>query len=789
MKKLQISDETKQTLERIWRKKSRKALAILLTIGLVSGNVALMQTKADQTEEAQQTALLEESRREAGLLVGEDIPTVSDGDSKTEDTESDDIEETEEPGDSREGVLLEADLDSEIQEEIALARTDLQQLTADYEIMALVYLTDSCPLRSEPWDGAQVLHQVYSGQTVFIQDITITAVDGDYQAWAYVTLYDGESTYQGYLPRYNLACSDERFLNWEEMYGMNPTSQVALLAEEPRSGVSADIAQFPASYQPALTALKEKHPEWIFVPMNTGLDWNTAIANELVGGKSLVSKSYPAYDKEGAYDNGNWFYASEDILKLYMDPRNALTEDAIFQFEQLTYNESYHTQEALEKFLQNTFMKNGQNAPGTEMTYSKIIWSTGRELNVSPFHLAARIYQEQGAGTSPLISGTYPGYEGYYNYFNIRATGKSNEEVIRNGLEYAKNATPFPWNSAYYSIYGGSQIIAKNYIQKGQSTLYLQKFNVNPHASNALYTHQYMQNIAAPTSEARTVKNLYASANALTNSFVFNIPVFNNMPASPCPMPTSSTNAVLQIPSGYDTTVYIDGIACYSDVRNGRYITKTGKNTATSAVVYRYNGNGVPVGMYVWTLKYENNAYTVTPQPDLADLLTYHGFSIRITGKSGIRFKTGISTDLRAKLVNQGIDGYKLKEYGTLVMNQANRSQYPLIKGGAKVLGGMSYGINEKGTLDDKIYEVTDGRYRYTSVLVGLPAQQYKTEYAFRGYAVLEKNGVETTIYGPAVAKSIYALANQVVNAGTYPQGSDADKFLRQLIADADAVQ
>ena len=47
--------------------------------------------------------------------------------------------------------------------------------------------------------------------------------------------------------------------------------------------------------------------------------------------------------------------------------------------------------------------------------------------------------------------------------------------------------------------------------------------------------------------------------------------------------------------------------------------------------------------MYVWTLEYKDYAYEVTAQPKLTDLLTYHGFSIRITDKSGIRFKTGIS--------------------------------------------------------------------------------------------------------------------------------------------------
>ena len=112
-----------------------------------------------------------------------------------------------------------------------------------------------------------------------------------------------------------------------------------------------------------------------------------------------------------------------------------------------------------------------------------------------------------------------------------------------------------------------------------------------------------------------------------------------------------------------------------------------------------------------------------------------------------------------------------------------------MILGGEKVLSGLSYGINASGVLEDKVFETVDNRYRYTSVLVGLPATEYKTDYAFGGYITLEKNGVPTTIYGPVVAKSIYSLAQQILNMGTYPVGSEADVFLRKIITDADALQ
>lgn len=669
-------------------------------------------------------------------------------------------------------------LDEEDQAWIEEARGALQNIVEDREVMALVYLCDDLTIRAEAAEDSTKVVTVPSGQMVEILDVTVAE---DYQVWEKVSAEVSGKVYEGYIPRKYLACSDERFLEWEELYSMN-TGEAVMLAEENAAGVYADIEQFPESYRPALEALKQKHPNWTFVRQNTGLDFQTVINNELQGGKSLVYKSYGDYCKEGQH-SPNWYFASEDVLKLYMDPRNSLHENAIFQFEQLTYNESYHTEAAVETFLKNTFMNSNSPAPKTDMTFSHIFWAIGAEQQVSPFHLAARVYQEQGQGTSPLISGNYPGYEGYYNYFNISASGSTNEQVITNGLNYARNNG---WDNAYASILGGANVISANYIKKGQDTLYLQKFNVSTTASNPVYTHQYMQNIAAPTSEALSMKKLYESAGALENTFVFKIPVYENMPASPCPMPTSSTNVVLQVPAGYDaSTIYVDGIPYTPQVRNNRRIVTVPNGNAQAAVVYRYNENGAPIGMYVWTLEYRNNAYAVTEQPGLTDLLTYHGFSIRITGKAGIRFKTGISADLRNTLLTGGVNGYYLKEYGTLVMNNANRNTYPMIKGGEKVISGLAYGTDSNGAHQDSIYETVDGRYRYTSVLVGLPADQYKVEYAFRGYIVLTKDNKDITIYGPAMAKSIYSLAEQVLNMGTYASGSEADAFLRKLISDA----
>ena len=657
------------------------------------------------------------------------------------------------------------------------ARLELAGLLSDTTVMALVYLSDTMPLYTTPSYESSYAVTVPSGQQVQIQDVRL---DDNYEAWAYVTLYYQETQYEGYIPRRFLACSDERFLEWESYWNMNP-SQVSFYALDGTTSYE-DIATFPESYQDALRALKEAHPNWTFVKMNTNLNWDTVIKYEMEPGRSLIPSDFPEYMQAGTYSK-SWALASQDTLEYYMDPRNWLTENHIFMFELLTYNASYHTKEAVQTFLSNTFMSG--IVPKDTITYSELFYNTGATLNVSPFHLACRVYQEQGRGTSSLISGTYSGYAGYYNYFNVGASGSTDKAVIESGLAYAKEKG---WTTPTLAIEGGAKTISSNYILKGQDTLYLQKFDVDS-SYHELYWHQYMQNICAPSSEGQNIRKSYAEAGSLDNTFVFKIPVFNNMPEEPCAKPVASLDISLDIPDGYnDPHIYLDGVAYDATIIDDNYVVTAPDGNCKTAIMYQYNENDVPVGMYVWELSY-NGIYTATAVPELENLLSYHGFSIRITGNAGIRFKTGISATVRQALLTNGLAGYTLTEYGTMVMTEANAAQYPFIKGGNKVGSGRSYGQNSDGTILDTVFETVNGRHRFTSVLVDLAPEYYKTNFVFRGYIILTKDGEEYIFYGPPVSKNIYELAEYLIQIRYYPEGSEADTFLRKLINDANELE
>lgn len=384
-----------------------------------------------------------------------------------------------------------------------------------------------------------------SGYTVYPTGVVIEPVyDKELEYYEYplvyeIRFYQDANEKNGYIRDENIVYTDEDWKSWEEEMVSNLTVSFPMMlygadsfsASYASDSMSDDVKQFPQSYQTALQKLKTAHPQWRFIRQNVGAKFETAVNSEM-GDKSWVYNNSANRSKGfvgAATGQANWNYATKAGVSFFMDPRNYLDESHIFAFEQLTYNSSYHTKEAVQSVLSNTFMKG--TIPGDSRTYAEAFFTIGKNRKLSPTHLASRVYQEQGAkGTSPLISGTYTGYEGYYNFFNIGATGSTTADVIKNGLAYAKK---HGWNSRYKSLEGGADAIGNNYILRGQDTIYYQKYNVAPHSQSAKYTHQYMQNIQAPYTEAVTTANMYKSAGSINGAFVFTIPVYSDMTSTP----------------------------------------------------------------------------------------------------------------------------------------------------------------------------------------------------------------------------------------------------------------
>lgn len=189
----------------------------------------------------------------------------------------------------------------------------------------------------------------------------------------------------------------------------------------------------------------------------------------------------------------------------------------------------------------------GTSPSGEASPYIDIIMNAASQSGVSPYVLAAMILQEQGNnGTSPLISGNYSGYEGYYNFFNVEAYQSGSMSAIEMGLRYASQSGSYgrPWNTVEKSIRGGAQNYGDNYVKAGQNTFYLKKFNVQ--GSNP-YKHQYMSNIQGAASEAARLAQAYTS-DMKNTALEFHIPVFNNMPEQACVAPTGTEAPITSFP-------------------------------------------------------------------------------------------------------------------------------------------------------------------------------------------------------------------------------------------------
>ena len=276
--------------------------------------------------------------------------------------------------------------------------------------------------------------------------------------------------------------------------------------------------------------------------------------------------------------------------------------------------------------------------------------------------------------------------------------------------------------------------------------------------------------------------SIYAAVKAEnTNTMVVRRKVVTESSVTP---PDSQKPRMLTLtpPAGYgDNTIYVDGVEYAAQKTENSYQVELPDTLGKTAVMYSYNNSNIPVGMYVWKLEWNGQTCTAVPLPGLQDLLSYHGFSIRVQSPAGIRFKSGIDAGLKQQLITTGVDGCVLKEYGTLFITNENREKYPFVKDGTKVGGGRAY-WTENGKVNDKVFETVSGRNRFTSVLINLAPNMYAKDISFRAYAVLDCGGQEIIVYGPPVYRSVYTVAKQVQTRGEFKAGSSGYKYVQGII-------
>ena len=442
---------------------------------------------------------------------------------------------------------------------------------ASYTINTKASTAKSCTIKTQPNEGGSFLvpgkiHYLDPGDIVTLVDDTKTkSTNSKCSSYYYHVSYSGNTGY---------VCGDYINFDTDGKY-----------YQELRN------AGFPESYLSSLNALKEKHPNWVFTALKTNIDFNTAVSKESVVGKSYIQVTDPngedsvllsldglSYDASTKTfiqkEAGGWYAANANTIAYYMDPRNFLNERDIYMFENSSYNDKNQTSSAVSNiFSGNSALLGYTNNFMDAATYNGI--------NISPTMLAARSRLEVATGSG--LSNAANGSKGYYNFYNIGAFSNCVNPIIC-GNTYANSKG---WTTADSAIKGGAAFIYTRYLQNGQNSLYLQKYNVT---GSSTYANQYMTNIMAPKSEANYLYKGYSGANTLNTTTYFVIPVYNNMSDTVSALPTTMNQEELNKANNSSTsnknTLSVDAIVNGSGYRyNDSYISNVGIGTDASTMI------------------------------------------------------------------------------------------------------------------------------------------------------------------------------------------------------------
>lgn len=394
---------------------------------------------------------------------------------------------------------------------ISLGNMNLGYNTSNYT--ARIYAT-TVSVRSSASTSASRLETLITGTNITILE-TLASGNGCSEPWYKINYYDGKIGY---------------------MCGSYVIKKSDVTATNTEYEATLKAAGFPDSYIPYLVYLHNKYPNWQFSAIDTNLNWEDVIDGE--SGKNYIQSTVNAYRTSSVPREGStWFEATDGVNAYFLDPRNFLLEKYMFMFENLKFDETTQGSDVLKSIFADSYLSADE--------YVNYFIDAGRTYDISAAHLASRVVQEGGAdSTYSAITGTstatYNGYSltGYYNYFNIGAyTDSYTSSPVSRGLAYARgvvggDGTSYgrPWDTRQKAILGGAQFISSGYTSAGQYSLYFQKFNTSPTSTSSNYTHQYMTNVQAPSSEATNIYTSYKDNNLLSNPYVFAIPVYDNMP-------------------------------------------------------------------------------------------------------------------------------------------------------------------------------------------------------------------------------------------------------------------
>ena len=291
-----------------------------------------------------------------------------------------------------------------------------------------------------------------------------------------------------------------------------------------------DTKKYPG-YKELLDNIQSAHPTWTIELLYTGLNFNSAVYGEY---SNHSANLVPASSGSAwicsicgtrLYDTG-WYGASEKAIAYYMDPRNFLNENNVYQFlDANKYEPTSVSLEGIQVNVNGTFLQN----------YASDINTACRNQGVNPYYVISRLIQENGRNGSTTSRGMNGGDGNiYYNPFNIGASGNGTAQILANALSKAKSKG---WNTMEKALEGGIVFLKANWLENYQNTLYQNRFDIDSTNGTSLYSHQYMQNLSAAYTEGNLLRGYYSNAGKIDTNLRFIIPVYEGMSATLSPRP------------------------------------------------------------------------------------------------------------------------------------------------------------------------------------------------------------------------------------------------------------
>ncbi len=315
--------------------------------------------------------------------------------------------------------------------------------------------------------------------------------------------------------------------------------------------LDTDFAQklksFPESYHDDLILLHAMYPNWTFTADKVPKSLKNSVADQDELFRKVVQSEYNSWRsmRKGCYswsknkfvetDTGGWYGASREVIAYYMDPRNFLNPNDIFQYMQQTFDAKSQNLAGIELILDGSFMDatiSDKSDKFNGKRFAEVILEAAKQSSVNPYVLASTIIQEQGRDGGTLSKGVTYKKKTVYNFFNYGASGANEEEVVENGKKYAYNNN---WNTRSVAIIEGSKKYGSGYIKVGQDTYFYKNYNIlNPDN----LSHQYAQNVADSLNSSRILRSAYSGENDLKLNF--RIPVYTSYPSSVSKLPSKS---------------------------------------------------------------------------------------------------------------------------------------------------------------------------------------------------------------------------------------------------------